>query len=222
VETKPETGAADGYQLQCRDRHSKEKGGARETRIMSKTRSDFPWHRRVAKRGSRKFSHENKFLRDLFAGVTPAQDIEPHHRLAPGVWLDFEPDKGAVVSVTAGDDGQGLRIRATDLADSHWFSLSYPVSRGNLKTARYLGFVLENTSQGLAAFRPCLRYHLTDGFKDYFARDMIVLSGTAQTDLTFVAVDQALLAQARSTEVLFFFEGRAFDVTLNSIENLHI
>ena len=51
---------------------------------------------------------------------------------------------------------------------------------------------------------------------------MILLESEAQDQITFIRIDPALRDEAVGAEVLFFFEGKSFDVTLNSVENLNI
>jgi hypothetical protein len=67
-----------------------------------------------------------------------------------------------------------------------------------------------------------LRYLLEDGFKDVFYPRMVVMTGGKYEDFLFVRVDQELASAATGVEVLFFFEGRAFDFSLEALENISI
>lgn len=189
---------------------------------MSETRTMLHKIAEAFEQSAQSFSHENKSLSGLFSTVEPIQTPTPHQNLVPGVWLDFEGDKGTVLSVGPGAEGKGLRISMEEIGDSRWVSFSYKLSGEALRDARYFGILMETSSEGFASFRPCLRYLSADGLNDRFARETVVLSGADQEDLVFIRLDQDLLRLARQIEVHFFFEGRNFDVTLNSIENLSI
>ena len=104
----------------------------------------------------------------------------------------------------------------------HWRRVRLRHLHDLLRSARFLGLLISGRAEGVAAFRPCLRYVLPDGFKDGFARNMILLESEAQDQITFIRIDPALRDEAVGAEVLFFFEGKSFDVTLNSVENLNI
>ncbi|KIC15140.1 hypothetical protein [Leisingera sp. ANG-Vp] len=168
------------------------------------------------------FGPENARLAALPKAVAEARTPQPRHTLAPGIWMDYQP--GAGVEVVAGPepDGEGVRLQVQSTGDSPWFSLSYGIDAAMLRQGRYLGQLLDCSSRGPGRFQVCLRYLLDEGFKDVFARNLVVLTGARQEDLVFIPVDAELAAGAKGAEVLYFFEGRSFDVTLHSAEALLI
>ena len=172
--------------------------------------------------GAKPFAAENARLAALGRDVTPVENPEARRTLAPGVWLDFQADSGVVTAVGPAEAGEGLRLRLEEVGDSPWYSLSYDLPVEPLRGARYLGHFLRCESAGPARFRICLRYKMNDGFRDVFARELVVLTGGEQEDLVFIRLDPGLLEQTRAAEVLFFFEGRSFDVTLRAIEALKV
>lgn len=165
------------------------------------------------------FKLENARLAALPEEVRKVSAPQPRHALAQDVWLDFQADAG--VEITAGPDPKqrGLRLLTADVGSSPWLSFSYALPAAQLREGRYLGQITRSSSRGVARFRVCLRYVFEDGFHDVFARDMVVLTGgAAQEDLLMVPLDAELAAAAQRAEVLFFFEGRSFDVTLHGTE----
>lgn len=168
------------------------------------------------------FGPENARLAALPRTVEETRTPRPRHALAPGIWLDYQPDAGVEVLAAPEAEGDGVRLQLQDIGASPWFSLSYGIDAGMLRQGRYLGQLLDCSSRGPGRFRVCLRYLLAEGFKDVFARDLVVLTGARQEDLVFIPVDAELAAQAQGAEVLYFFEGRSFDVTLHSAEALLI
>ncbi len=170
---------------------------------------------------AKEFSAENARLATL-GKTKAAKTLKPRHEVADQVWLDFRPDSNVQASAQPLKADNALRIQVADRGDSPWFSFSYALSVEALRSARFLGLLISGRAEGVAAFRPCLRYVLPDGFKDGFARNMILLESEAQDQITFIRIDPALRDEAIGAEVLFFFEGKSFDVTLNSVENLNI
>lgn len=155
---------------------------------------------------------------------TPQQETgevvspEPRYEVAPGVWLDYQPNSGVDVTVRLSEAEEGLRLQTATTGESSWFSLSYGIDLEELRQGRYLTQLLDCSSRGPARFRFCLRYLLAEGFQDTFSRDLVVLTGARQEDLVFIRVDEKLAAEAQGAEVLYFFEGRSFDVTLHDVE----
>lgn len=143
---------------------------------------------------------------------------EPRCELAPGLWLDYQPDSGVEVTAGLSEAEEGLRLQTATTGESPWFSVSYEVNVEELRQGRYLIQLLDCSSRGPARFRVCLRYLLAEGFKDTFTRDLVVLTGGRQEDLLFIRVDAELAAEAQGAEVLYFFEGQSFDVTLHGAE----
>jgi len=172
--------------------------------------------------GAQPYARENARLASLCNDVEPVESPPPRHILVPGVWLDYQADAGVATTVEPAADGVGLRLQVTDMGTSTWYSLSYGLPVETLRTSRYLGQFLCCESQSHARFRVCLRYKMEDGFRDVFARDVVVLTGGMQEDLIFIRLDPALLPQTSAAEVLLFFEGRSFDVTLRTIEALRV
>ncbi|UWQ81927.1 hypothetical protein K3725_22210 (plasmid) [Leisingera sp. S132] len=165
---------------------------------------------------------ENALLSALPGAVRKIRSPRPRHALAPGIWLDYQPDAGVGVLAAPEPEGDGVRLQLQDIGTSPWFSLSYGIDLAALRQGRYLGQLLDCSSRGPGRFRICLRYLLAEGFRDVFARDLVVLTGARQEDLVFIPVDAELAAQAQGAEVLYFFEGRSFDVTLHGAEALLI
>lgn len=172
--------------------------------------------------GAKPFGTENTRLAALGRDVAPVEQPVPRHLLAPGVWLDFRAESDVVTAAGPAEAGEGLRLQLETIGDSPWYSLSYDLPVEPLQGARFLGHFLCCDSTGPARFRVCLRHKLEDGFRDVFARDLVVLTGGAQEDLVFIRLDPELVERTHAAEVLFFFEGRSFDVTLQTIEILKV
>ncbi len=167
------------------------------------------------------FRAENLRLAELGSQVSAPAELQPHHVLAPGVWVSFENGKGCKAEVRPAPDQDGLQIVA-ERGDAGWFSFSYTLPISALRQQRYLGLVLKAQGTGFTSFRPCLRYIKQDGFKDDFARQTVVITEGAQEDLVFLRIDEAALDQASALEMHFFFEVQAFDIVLHGVENLCI
>ncbi|MFY0312384.1 hypothetical protein ACFMBG_21085 [Leisingera sp. D0M16] len=172
--------------------------------------------------GQPSFNAENARLAALPGAVEAVRTPEPRHALAPGIWMDYQPRAGVEVAAGPESGEAGLRLQLLRRGESPWFSLSYGLDMAVLRQCRYLGQLMVCSSRGPGRFRVCLRYHLDDGFRDVFARDLVVLTGARQEDLVFIRVDAELAAAAHGAEVLYFFEGCSFDVTLHSAEALLI
>lgn len=172
--------------------------------------------------GAKPFAVENARLAALGRDVALVEAPAARHELAPGIWLDFRAESDVATSLAPAESGEGLRLRLQDRGASPWYSLSYELPVEPLREARYLGHFLRCDSAGPARFRVCLRHKLDEDFRDVFARDLVVLTGGEQEDLIFIRLDPELLAETRGAEVLFFFEGRSFDVTLRVVEALKI
>lgn len=185
---------------------------------MEETRTALTKIAKAFEAGAKPFAAENARLAALGRDVAPVETPAPLHELAPGVWLDFQAERGVVTTAGPAETGEGLRLQLFDRGDSPWYSLSYDLAPETLHDARYLGHFLCCDSDGPARFRVCLRHKLDEGFRDVFARDLVVLTGGEQEDLVFIRLDPDLIEQTRAAEVLFFFEGRSFDVTLRVIE----
>jgi len=170
---------------------------------------------------AKQFAKENQTLADL-ASARSAKTLKPRHEIADKVWLDFKPDSGVEASLATDKKTGELRFEVTERGESPWASFSYELSIETLRDARFLGILINARSSNMAAFRPCLRYVLPEGFEDQFARDMILLGDTDEDHLCFIRVDSDLVSRANTAEVLFFFEGKRFEVILNSVENLKI
>ncbi|MGC9371140.1 MAG: hypothetical protein ACP5DX_16515 [Paracoccaceae bacterium] len=173
---------------------------------------------REFERAAEPFAFENARFAALPKDVKTAENPVPRHELAPGVWLDYEADRGVETIMGGNAAGEGIRMQVSNMGCSRWYTLSYDLPVAPLKEARYFGELLRASSEGVARFRMCLRYILPDGFQDRFAREVVVLTGGEQENLLFIKIDPELADRARSAEVLFFFEGRSFDVTLHSAE----
>ncbi len=173
-------------------------------------------------RSAQPFFLENTRLAALPAEISQVRTPDPRYQLAPGVWLDYMV--GADVETTVGptETGDGLRVQLDDIGTSPWYSFSYAVSLEALRDIRYLGQFIKSSSSGPARFRMCLRLSLEDGHKDVFAREIVVLTGEEQEDLLFVRLDNKMVEMANEAEVLFFFEGNSFDVTLHCVEALSV
>lgn len=175
--------------------------------------------------GQKAFAHENSRLRQLPHEMTSGAVTQGRHALGNGVWLDFQADSGVQTDVSAdtqSEETTGIRIRTEAMGQSPWFSFSYGLSVSELAGARYFGQLLRCSSRGAARFRVCLRYAFPDGFQDVFCKQLVVLTGEVQEDLLFIKVDPALLEGCIGAEILFFFDGKAFDVTLHAVEALRV
>ncbi len=167
------------------------------------------------------FSNENERLKALPAALPGILKPEGGRtELAQGIWVDFKPDSGVKTQLSG--KGGSLRIQTASRGESPWFSFSYRLSVSKLKGARFFGQLVCCSSQGSARFNLCLRIIFADGFRDVFCDQIVVMTGEEQQEFLVIRLDQELLADAVGAEVLFFFEGHAFDVTLNEIEALHI
>lgn len=140
---------------------------------------------------------------------------QPRYAVAEGLWLDYRPDAGVDVMVSS--EPEGLRLKVEDVGTSPWFSLSHDLDLEQLCAGRYLLLLVQSSSKNVR-FRACLRYHLLEGFKDIFCREVVVLTGAAQQDLLSIPIDAELASIAHGVETLYFFEGRRFDVMLQGIE----
>lgn len=189
---------------------------------MEETRAVLSKIAEAFEAGAKPFATENARLAALGRDAAPVETPEPRHELAPGIWLDFQAGSGVATTVGPAETGEGLRLQLSDRGDSPWYSLSYDLPAEALQGARFLGHFLRCDSDGPARFRVCLRQMLDEGFRDVFARDLVVLTGGEQEDLVFIRLDPDLLERTRAAEVLFFFEGRSFDVTLRTIEALKV
>ena len=170
---------------------------------------------------AKRFDFENTRL----ANLSPDKTVEspnPQFELADKIWVDYAADADVQLSIGPGKDDKGLRLHLTDIGQSGWFSFSYEIGISTLRTARYLGILTACSSNGIAAIRPCLRYIFEDGFSDQFFPDVFMMTGGTDEHLGFIKPDRVLLEQANRAEVLFFFEGDAFDVTLLGTENLYV
>lgn len=188
---------------------------------MSKTNTILQRLAESLEASSKEFSAENGRLAAL-SKVKASKNLKPRHALLEDTWIDFKADSGVVASVNVGEPDGGCRIQVADRGTSPWFSFSYTLSVEALRSARFLGLLIGGRAEGMAAFRPCLRYLLPDGFRDSFARNMILMEANHEDHVTFIRTDPDLLGKAVGAEVLFFFEGNNFDVTLTNIENLNI
>lgn len=168
------------------------------------------------------FEMENARLAALPQEMTRVESPAPRHALGPGIWLDYKADAGVVTVAEPAEDGDGLRLQLSDRGESPWYSFSYDIPAEPLRGARYFGQVLRCSSTGPARFRVCLRHILAEGFRDIFARDVVVLTGGAHEDLLVIRLDPDLAEQTVRAEVLLFFDGRSFDVTLHAAEALVI
>lgn len=166
------------------------------------------------------FALENSRLADLKNTAKKARTPEARYTLGEGIWLDYQNNSG--VQTTVSPEKDGLRLKLQDRGESIWYTFSYSIPGGALQKGRYLGQLIQTSGTGNARFRVCLRYLFADGFQDVFARDMVIRLGGPQEDLITMSLDPELLKKTRAAEVLFFFEGRSFDVTLNSVETLLI
>ncbi|MBV1927812.1 MAG: hypothetical protein KUG62_11695 [Rhodobacteraceae bacterium] len=170
---------------------------------------------------AKRFDFENRRLADLSLSET-VENPDPRFEIADKVWVDYAANADVQLEVGPGSDGKGLRLHLTDIGQSGWFSFSYEIGISALRTSRYLGILTACSSNGIAAFRPCLRYILDDGFSDQFLPDVFMMTGGTDEHLGFLRPDITLLEQAKRAEILFFFEGDAFDITLLGVENLHV
>lgn len=186
----------------------------RET-IMSKIAAAF-------EASVKPFSAENAILENACSGSVETSDPLPRHQPVPGVFVDFRAESGVETIVGPALGGSGLRLQLLERGSSPWYSVSYSIPLAEVKEARYIGHYINCDSAGPARFRVCIRHLLEDGFRDIFSRELVTLTGGEQEDLVFVKLDSDLLAETRAVEVLFFFEGRSFDVTLKEVEILQV
>lgn len=168
------------------------------------------------------FEMENARLAALPHEMTRVESPTPRHALGPGIWLDYQADAGVETVAEPAEDGDGLRLHLSDRGESPWYSLSCDIPAAPLRGGRYFGQVLRCSSSGPVRFRVCLRYILADGFRDVFARNVVVLTGGPHEDLVVIKLDPDLADQATRAEVLLFFDGRSFDMTLHAAESLLI
>ncbi len=171
---------------------------------------------------ARCFRRENAALAALECGETIPQ-MAPFQPLRDGVWCAHEEGAGTSASLVAQGAGKGVQIDMHDIGSSRWFSLSWAIDRETLASGRYFGLLAHTLSDGLTAWRPCLRYLFDNGsFQDVFCREHMVCSGGAAEELGFIRIDPARARQARATEIHLFFTGARFRITFLSLENLLI
>lgn len=168
------------------------------------------------------FGTVNEKLAEMPAKVSRAQNPAPRYQLAQDVWVDYQANAGVDTTIEPTANKDGIRLALKDLGTSPWYSFSYALPVTALHDARYIGQYVKSISKGPARFQICLRYHLPDGiFRDVFARDVVMLTGgQEQEDLLFIRLNDKLKHEAQGAELLLFFEGRSFDVTLLSTEAL--
>lgn len=170
-----------------------------------------------------RFAAENRRLSAL-GRTREVKSPQARHTLSRGVWIDYENDRDVDVTLGPGERRRGLRMNLHDKGDSRWFTFSYALNRDAVKSARFIGIVLGGRSRGMTLLRPCLRHYFPDGqgFLDQFFYSAILLPDGESEQIAWIRPDAGARDRARHFEILFFCEGRAFDVTLTGIENLHI
>lgn len=146
--------------------------------------------------------------------VTATTAISDHIRLS------F--DSKAATKMTVGAKDGAFRIALSDRAESKWVSLGIDLPVEVVRDARYVGVLLEMESRGITSFKPCLRYHHDTGFNDRFPATQVICPNGLHQDLAFMRVDPAVAKQARRVELLFFFAGDSFDLTLHIIETIKV
>lgn len=172
-------------------------------------------------RSARPFAVENHRLAHLNA-IDAVDTPVPRHAIAPNVWIDFEADTGVDVTMSPGEGAEGMRLLLRDRGQSRWVSFSYDVDIDAVRRARYLGMVIRAHSTGIAAFRTCIRYIFDGSFQDRFSPQMLVFPGGFDEQLCFIKPDPVVMGTAKRVEILFFFEGKRFDITFLGIENMQI
>ncbi len=144
----------------------------------------------------------------------------PRFEVCRGLWVDYAPDAGVETDIS--QTAEGLRFSTHTTGTSPWYSLSFDIDINALRDSDYLGIKFDLTSSGPARLRVCLRYHLADGFRDSFAKEVIVLTGGVQSGLITHPIQSVLTSDALGSEVLLFVEGRSFDFTLGGLHPILI
>lgn len=154
--------------------------------------------------------------------TTPSSLLAGRVEIGDGIWMDIDENGGAKVQVSPGSGREGVRIRAEDIANAQWLSFSYRLPVSPIRSARYLGILSDVECESIVSFKPCARYIGRGGFKDDFSAPSAVFLGGRTQTLTTLKPNKDYLATADSVEILFFFDGRRFDLTLRGVENLLI
>ena len=168
------------------------------------------------------FEQLNERFSNIGTSLVPTKNPEARVELVDGFWLDYRVNSDVETTVQQGENNQGIRFVLESRGSSPWYSLSYMLPVGELLNGRFLGLLTTAHSVGPARFRFSLRVMRQDDFVDHFSKQLVVLNGDRSEDLMFCKLDEDMFAGAVGAEVLIFFEGNHFDVTLESLETLLI
>ncbi|MEP3334408.1 hypothetical protein [Sedimentitalea sp.] len=142
----------------------------------------------------------------------------PHQDLGPHIWLSSQPDSGARLGFAPTEGGFLLRMETA--GQSPWVSLSYSLDFATVQSGRYVGLILQVVSDGLFAFRPCLRLLKDEGYRDVFADQHMASSGGAHLLQGHIAIPQDQIADSRGAELHLFFSGDAFEARIERMETV--
>lgn len=145
--------------------------------------------------------------------AAPRQDLGPH------VWLSSQPDAGTELGFAPADEG-GFMLRMDTAGQSGWVSLSWTIGFDTLRTGRYVGLIAQVVSDGLFAFRPCLRLLQAGGFRDTFAPRHMASSGGAHLLQGHIPIPHELIPDSHGAEIHLFFSGDAFAARIERMETL--
>lgn len=143
-----------------------------------------------------------------------------HRDLGPDLWLSCDPAGRAVMSCQSSDEGAVLRLEGGD--SGAWAALGMRLPVEALKQARYLGLLVGLHAGDMLSFTPTLRYHTSDGMVDVPTAVPVLMAGGTREHLSYIPLDQDLMAQTRGGELNLFFHTDSFVAEFSVIEPLLI
>ncbi|SFP21369.1 hypothetical protein SAMN04488056_1328 [Cohaesibacter marisflavi] len=161
-------------------------------------------------------------LTQMALSAKPAEEISSHVELARGIRVDVQPDSKIEFKLEQAQEETGLRLCVEDRADSKWVSINFLVPIAQAKDARYIVSLIDAYSKGMTAFRPCVRYHLEERFIDRFTSPLAVFTDGRTEQFVIHKMEEELLREARNIEIIWFFDGTKFDLSLFAIEHIKV
>ncbi len=161
-------------------------------------------------------------LTQMALSEKPAEEVSSHVELARGIRIDVQPDSEAKFKLEQAQDKSGLRFCVEDRAKAKWVSINFLVPIAQAKDARYIVSLIDAHSKGMTAFRPCVRYHLEERFVDRFNSPLTVFTDGRTEQFVIHKMEEELLQEARNIEIIWFFDGTKFDLSLFAIEHIKV
>ncbi len=161
-------------------------------------------------------------LTQMALSAKPAEQLSSTVELARGIRVDVQPDSKIEFKLEQAQEEAGLRLCVEDRADSKWVSINFQVPIAQAKDARYIVSLIDANSKGMTAFRPCVRYHLEERFIDRFNSPLAVFTDGRTEQFVIHKMEEELLQEARNIEIIWFFDGTKFDLSLFAIEHIKV